>query len=88
MNDTRKDQKENDGCSGRSISQVNTERVSRTRSSDLSQDLSGMMCDLLYHKSAPEVEIKTFRGGPLEYHYFFAVFREVVELKNDDSMTD
>ena len=43
-----------------------------------------MMCDLLCHQSAPEVEIETFRGDPLEYHYFISVFREVVELKIDD----
>ena len=43
-----------------------------------------MMCDLLHHQSAPEVETETFRGDPLEYHYFILVFREVVELKIDD----
>ena len=43
-----------------------------------------MICDLLRHQSAPEVEIETFRGDPLEYHYFISVFREVVELKIDD----
>ena len=42
------------------------------------------MCDLLHHQSAPEVEIETFRGDLLEYHYFISVFREVVELKIDD----
>ena len=42
------------------------------------------MCDLLHHQSAPEVETETFRGDPLEYHYFILVFREVVELKIDD----
>ena len=42
------------------------------------------MCDLLRHQSAPEVEIETFRGDLLEYHYFISVFRKVVELKIDD----
>ena len=37
-------------------------------------DLSRMMCDLLHHQSRPEVEIETFRGDPLEYHYFISVF--------------
>ena len=32
------------------------------------------MCDLLHHQSGPEVEIETFRGDPLEYHYFISVF--------------
>ena len=44
-----------------------------------------MMCDLLRHQSAPEVEIETFRGDPLEYHYFISVFSEEVELKIDET---
>ena len=85
VKDIRKDQRERYDCSGRSIKQVNTEERSKTRSSDLSSNLSRMMCDLLHHQSAPEVEIKTFRGDPLEYDYFISVFRKVVELKIDDS---
>ena len=86
VKDIRNDQRERHGCSGRSIKQeqVNTEGRSKTKSSDVSPDLSRMMCDLLRHQSAPEVEIETFRGDPLEYHYFISVFREVVELKIDD----
>ena len=82
----RNDQREKYGCSGRSIKQeqVNIEGRSKTKSSDVSPDLSRMMCDLLHHQSAPEVEIETFRGDLLEYHYFISVFREVVELKIDN----
>ena len=85
VKDIGKDQRERYDCSGRSIEQVNTEEGSKRRPSDVSSNLSRMMCDLLHHQSAPEVEIKTFRGDPLEYHYFISVFGKVVELKIDDS---
>ena len=35
-------------------------------------------------QSAPDVDIKTFDGNVLNYHYFIALFREVVESKVDD----
>ena len=86
VKDIRNDQRERYGCSGRSIKheQVNTEGRSKTKSSDVSPDLSRMMCVLLRHQSAPEVGIETLRCDPLEYHYFISVFREMVELKIDD----
>ena len=84
VKDIRKDQRERYDYSGRSIKQVTTEERSKTRSFDVSSDLSRMIYDLLHHQSAPEVEIETFRGDPLEYHYFISVFRKVVELKIDD----
>ena len=34
-------------------------------------------------QSAPDVDIKTFDGNVLNYHYFIALFREVVESKVD-----
>ena len=34
--------------------------------------------------SAPEIEIDVFGGKPMEFHYFMAVFREVVEKRVDD----
>ena len=40
--DTRKGQREKDGCSG-------NYRREKTRSSDVSPDLNRMMCDLLHH---------------------------------------
>ena len=48
----RNDQREKYGCSGRSIKQeqVNIEGRSKTKSSDVSPDLSRMMCDLLHHQ--------------------------------------
>ena len=43
-----------------------------------------MMYNLLRHQSAPNVEIETFTGNPLDYHYFMSVFKEAVEYKMDD----
>ena len=62
--------REKHGCSGTSIKQeqVNTEGRRKTKSSDVSPDLSRMVWGLLRHQSAPEVEIETFRGDPLVYH--------------------
>ena len=49
-----------------------------------SSELSQMICNLLHHQSAPNVEIETFTGNPLDYHYFMSVFKEAVEYKIDD----
>ena len=48
------------------------------------EELSQMMCNLLHHQSAPNVEIEIFTGNPLDYHYFMTVFKEAVEYKIDD----
>ena len=42
------------------------------------------MCRLLKQQSAPEIETDIFSGNPMEFHYFMAVFREVVEKRVDD----
>ena len=46
--------------------------------------ISEMMCRLLKQQSAPEIEIDVFDGNPMEFHYFMAVFNEVVEKRVDD----
>ena len=46
--------------------------------------VSEIMCRLLKQQSAPEIEIDVFGGNPVEFHYFMAVFREVVEKRADD----
>ena len=46
--------------------------------------ISEMMCRLLSRQSAPEIEIDVFNGNPMEFHYFVAVFKEVVEKRVDD----
>ena len=43
-----------------------------------------MLCNLLHHQSAPNVQIESFTGNPLDYHYFMSVFQETVEYKIDD----
>ena len=48
------------------------------------EELSQIMCNLLRHQSAPNVEIETFTGNRLDYHYFMSVFKEAVEYKIDD----
>ena len=45
---------------------------------------SDIFCKLLQQEAAPEVDIKHFHGNPLNYHYFIALFSEVVETKIDD----
>ena len=48
------------------------------------KELSQMMCNLLRHLSASNVEIKTFTGNPMDYHYSMSVFKEVLEYKIGD----
>ena len=45
---------------------------------------SDILCKLLQQQAAPELDIKYFDGKPLNYHYFMALFSEVVETKIDD----
>ena len=50
---------------------------------DLVGTTSDMLWKLLRLQSAPDVDIETFDGNVLNYHYFIALFREVVESKVD-----
>ena len=43
-----------------------------------------MLCKLLKLHAAREVDIEPFNGNTLNYHYFIALFKEVVESKIDD----
>ena len=45
---------------------------------------SDILYKLLQQQAAPEVDIEYFDGNPLNYHYFMALFSEVVETKIDD----
>ena len=51
---------------------------------DLVGTTSDMLCRLLQLQSALDVDIETFDGNVINYHYFIALFREVVESKVDD----
>ena len=44
-----------------------------------------MLCQLIQQQGAPEFDIDTFSGDPLEYHYFMEVFKEVVEKRIEDT---
>ena len=48
------------------------------------EDVSQMLCKLLKLHAAPEVDMEPFDGNALNYHYFMALFKEVVESKIDD----
>ena len=42
------------------------------------------MCQLLRLHAAPDLKIDVFDGNPMDFHYFMAVFKEVVENKVTD----
>ena len=56
----------------------------KNNSSRSTDNINKMICNQLLHPSAPDVEIDTFKGDPLEYHYFMSVFTESVEKKISD----
>ena len=39
------------------------------------------LCHLVKQQSAPDIELDVFDGNPLDFHYFMALFHEVVEKK-------
>ena len=49
-----------------------------------SREPTDMLCKLLKVQSAPDMDMECFDGNVLEYHYFMALFREVVESKIED----
>ena len=48
-------------------------------------EIAQMMSKLLMQQAAPEVDFDVFTGDPTKYHYFLAVFEEVVQKKIDDA---
>ena len=71
----------NDDINKNGYQQLKSDNNNLSRSTD---DIKKMMCNLLLHQTAPDVEIDIFKGDPLEYHYFMSVFTEVVETKFSD----
>ena len=63
-----------------------TAKMSRCHNPKLleSGDISQMLCKLLKLHAAPDVDMEPFDGNTLNYHYFMALFKEVVESKIDD----
>ena len=56
----------------------------KTHDREAGQSVTELMCKLLNQQNAPELDIYTFDGDPMEFHYFMAIFHEVVERKIDD----
>ena len=48
------------------------------------KDLYGILTSMIQQQAAPEVELETFDGNPLEYNYFMDLFHEVVEKWIED----
>ena len=42
------------------------------------------LCHLMKQQSAPDTEVDAFEGNSLDFHYFMALFHEVVEKRIDD----
>ena len=51
---------------------------------DTDGEMSRMLCSFLQQQSAPDMDILTFGGDPLECHFLMTSFREAVEHKIDD----
>ena len=47
-------------------------------------DTNEILCRLMKQQSTLEVDIDCFDGNPLNYRYFMAIFKEVVENRIDD----
>ena len=71
----------NDDINKNGYQQLEGDNNNLSRSTD---DIKKMMCNLLLHQTAPDVEIDTFKENPLEYHCFMSVFTEAVEKKFSD----
>ena len=47
-------------------------------------DNNEILCRLMKQQLTLEVDIDCFDGNPLDYRYFMAIFKEVVEIRIDD----
>ena len=64
----------------------NNTKSYRSRNDGDNEGVSEMICKLLQHQGAPEVELDKFSGNPMEYQYFVTMFKQVVENKISDQM--
>ena len=48
------------------------------------KNVTEMMCERLQQQAAPDLEIDISDGNSMDFHYFMAVFKEVVENKVTD----
>ena len=51
---------------------------------NIKETSSDALCKLLQLQAAPEEDMEQFAGIPLNYHYFMALFAEVVETKIEE----
>lgn len=58
-----------------------TYSAASTQPEESKVDGQGKLADMLNHLQAPQVDIDTFDGNPLDYLYFMATFVEAVEKK-------
>ena len=54
---------------------VNNTKSCRGRNDGDDEGVSEMICKLLQHQGAPEVELDKFSGNPMEYQYFVTMFK-------------
>ena len=66
------------------VNHVNPGNRNSSTEEDANHKASSVLCKLLQQQAAPEVGIDCFGGNPLNYHYFMALFCEVVETKIED----
>ena len=63
----------NDDINKNGYQQLEGEKNNSSRNTD---DINKMMCNLLLHQSAHDVEIDTFKRDPMEYHYFMSALQK------------
>ena len=51
---------------------------------NIKETSSDALCKLLQLQAAPEVDMEQFDDNPLNYHYFMALFAEVLETKIEE----
>ena len=47
------------------------------------RNITEMMCELVRQQTTPELEIDIFDSNPMDFNYFMAIFKEVLENKGD-----
>ena len=60
------------------------DKVSTSTKDMRNNGVNKILCQLLRQQAAPEVHIDVFDGYPLNFKYFMALFKEVVENKIED----
>ena len=48
------------------------------------KNIADALSHLAKQQSGPDIELDTFDGNPLDFHYFLTLFHEVMEKRTDD----